>query len=433
MSLLDAVSRRGAQRVIGVLLATVVVSACWVGVPSAAAGVIRTIHVGGAPVDVSSDGTHVWVTNTVENTVSEIEASSGKVIRTIPVGHWPAGVSSDGTHVWVTNIDEGEPEEHLPGEATVTEIEASSGKVIRTIPVGNEPFDVSSDGTHVWVTNFEPSTVTEIEASSGKVIRTIPTEGVGVSSDGTHVWAAGEMVSEIEASSGELIRTIPVLGPDPWDVSSDGTHVWVTNEFENTVTEIAAWSGAVIRTIPVGSEPQGVSSDGTHVWVANTHENTVSELQARTAECTSNSGTITLKPGLTNTPSVQNVTIKGTLSGCTGEPFTKATYTATMKTQNSVSCVALDQEERVEGPAKFKWTPNAKASTGRLATALFEGETVAMVGEVLTGSYSPLTFTSEEMTEVFSGGEQCGEPHGKKAAKPVKNGTFEGPPVLLDE
>jgi YVTN family beta-propeller protein len=368
---------------LGTLLATVVVSVCWVGVSSAAAGVIRTIHVGGAPVDVSSDGTHVWVTNAVENTVSEIEASSGKVIRTIPVGHWPAGVSSD--------------------------------------------------GTHVWVTNFEPRTVTEIEASSGKVIRTIPVEGVGVSSDGTHVWAAGENVTEIAASSGEVIRTIPVLGAIPWDVSSDGTHVWVTNEAENTVTEIAAWSGAVIGTIPVGSEPQGVSSDGTHVWVANTHENTVSELQARGAECTSNSGTITLKPGLTNTPSVQNVTIKGSLEGCTGEPFTKATYTASMKTPHPVSCAVLEQEEPVEGPAKFKWTPKAKASTGRLATALFENETIGMFGEVSTGPYSPLTFTSEEMIEAFSGGGQCGESHGKKAAKAVTKGTFEGATVSLDE
>ena len=39
------------------------------------------------------------------------------------------------------------------GEETVSEIEASSGTVIRTIHVGAEPEGVSSDGTHVWVTN----------------------------------------------------------------------------------------------------------------------------------------------------------------------------------------------------------------------------------------------------------------------------------------
>ena len=49
------------------LLATVAVAACCVGVSSAAAeGVIRTIHVGSLPAGVSSDGTHVWVTNAGE-------------------------------------------------------------------------------------------------------------------------------------------------------------------------------------------------------------------------------------------------------------------------------------------------------------------------------------------------------------------------------
>ena len=51
------------------------------------------------PEGVSSDGTHVWVTNATRDTVSEIEASSGTVIRTIHVGEDPEGVSSDGTHV----------------------------------------------------------------------------------------------------------------------------------------------------------------------------------------------------------------------------------------------------------------------------------------------------------------------------------------------
>ncbi len=40
-------------------------------------------------------------------TVSEIEASTGTVVNTIPVGSGARGVSSDGTHVWVTNYDDG--------------------------------------------------------------------------------------------------------------------------------------------------------------------------------------------------------------------------------------------------------------------------------------------------------------------------------------
>ena len=55
------------------------------------------------PYGVSSDGTHVWVANTSDNTVTELNASDGSVVQTIPWAATPYGVSSDGTHVWVTN------------------------------------------------------------------------------------------------------------------------------------------------------------------------------------------------------------------------------------------------------------------------------------------------------------------------------------------
>ncbi len=325
MRLLDGFSRAGAVRLAGVLVATVAVAACCIGVSSATAeSVIRTIPVGSFPEGVSSDGTHVWVANYGGpygggDTVSDIEASSGTVIRTIHVGNDPWGVSSDGTHVWVTGdnsgegtvseieasnatvirtIHEGNLAEGVSSDGThvwvantnenrVSEIEASSGTVIRTIPVGTYPEGVSSDGTHVWVTNGGEGTVSEIEASSGTVIRTIPVgeDSSGVSSDGTHVWITNFLertVSEIEASSGTVIRTIHDVGY-PLAVSSDGTHVWVTNNGDE-VSEIEASSGTVIRTIPVGRLPEGVSSDGAHVWVTNQEDNTVSEIPTSYSE-----------------------------------------------------------------------------------------------------------------------------------------------------
>jgi YVTN family beta-propeller protein len=466
------------RRMAGVLLASLTAAACCLGVSSAdAAGVIRTIPVGSLPEGVSSDGTHVWVTNEEEETVREIEASSGNVIRTIPlgiypVGSYPVGVSSDGTHVWVTN----------PGDDTVSEILASSGTVIGTIPVGANPVGVSSDGTHVWVATDD--SVTEILASSGTVIRTIPVGGVGIppgiSSDGTHVWVAidsdedlvGEIeassgnlirtirlgseprrvssdgthvwvttfsepentVSEIEASSGNLIRTIPV-GRTPDGVSSDGTRVWVTNSDEDTVSEILASSGNVIRTIPVGVDPVGVSSDGTHVWVTNEDEfhseGTVSEILAIGPECTSNTGTVTLSPGLTDTAAVQTMKIEGALTGCVNEPFTEAGYTATLK-MDAVSCSVLRETGApATGTAKYKWTPKAKASAGTLRMPLTQTAGVSFSGGGTAGSYSPFTL-SGVATESFTGGAECGEKVGTKAAKAVKKGAFVGSAVNFE-
>ena len=56
----------------------------------------------GPPVSRRTAPTSGW--RTLDNTVSELNASTGSVVQTITVGSGPYGVSSDGTHVWVTNL-----------------------------------------------------------------------------------------------------------------------------------------------------------------------------------------------------------------------------------------------------------------------------------------------------------------------------------------
>ena len=54
----------------GAMSAVVIGSA----LPASAATVVQTIDVGTNPTGVSSDGTHIWVTNNLDNTVTEINA-----------------------------------------------------------------------------------------------------------------------------------------------------------------------------------------------------------------------------------------------------------------------------------------------------------------------------------------------------------------------
>jgi hypothetical protein len=77
-------------------------------IPASAASVVQTITgVGDAPYfSISSDGTHVWVANG-NDTVTELDASTGAVVQTIDGVNGPDGVSSDGTDVWVANEYDG--------------------------------------------------------------------------------------------------------------------------------------------------------------------------------------------------------------------------------------------------------------------------------------------------------------------------------------
>jgi YVTN family beta-propeller protein len=244
--------------------------------------VASSIAVGSQPLGISSDGADVWVGNKGSSSISELDATTGGVMRTIPV-YLADAVSSDGTHVWVT---QGAP---AAGGGYVSEIDAKSGTVMETVDAGTgTPAAVSSDGTDVWVAiSNSVTSVSELDAKSVELVRTIAQPGpLGVSSDGTHVWVANggsNSVTEIDAVSGTVMATVPV-GADPEGISSDGAHVWVADHGDNTVAEIDATTGAVVKTVPVGTGPAGVDSDGQHVWVTNQSSNTVSEIDASTGQ-----------------------------------------------------------------------------------------------------------------------------------------------------
>ena len=101
-----------------------------------------------------------------------------------------------------------------------------------------------------------------------------------IASDGTHVWVAnndGNSVTELNASTGALVKVISGSRyefNDPDAIASDGTHVWVANDDGNSVTELNASTGGLVKVISGSSygfnDPDAIASDGTHVWVANT-------------------------------------------------------------------------------------------------------------------------------------------------------------------
>ncbi len=66
-----------------------------------------------------------------------------------------------------------------------------------------------------------------------------------------------------------------------------GANLWVTNLFGDSVTELNARSGALVRVIQSPkdhfSAPTGIAGRSSHVWVTNQWSNTVTELDASTA------------------------------------------------------------------------------------------------------------------------------------------------------
>jgi hypothetical protein len=146
--------------------------------------------------------------------------------------------------------------------------------------------------------------------------------------------------------------------------------------------------------------------------------------------CEMASGTIKLSPGLTETPHVQSITLKGALQGCEGAGAGEtATFVAHLKTTEEVTCSALESlslEPTTEAvSAVVKWAPKeAGTSHGSLVVPITEAGGATLGGALQGGPFPAPVVVNGTLYEGFTGGPECGLAEGNKKAKPVKRGAF---------
>jgi hypothetical protein len=157
---------------------------------------------------------HAWVICS-DGTMFELNAATGTPDRMLNSPRYglsaPNAVTTDGSHVWVTNAQ--------GGVGSVTELNAATGTVVRVLTAARyefiDPVAIAADGTRVWVANFD--SVTEVNAVTGALIQVFAGPRYGVNSpsaiavDGASVWVAnagGNSVTELNAATGTLVRVL---------------------------------------------------------------------------------------------------------------------------------------------------------------------------------------------------------------------------------
>ena len=116
--------------------------------------------------------------------------------------------------------------------------------------------------------------------------------------------------------------------------------------------------------------------------------------------CTQNeSSKFKLSPGLQapagpeeeSTAHVQNITIKGTIKGCTGSTVTEASYVAHLKTNGPVDCSVLAGGETAEGTVVIKWKPKGQGNSHGTMSMDLTGGATTIYGELSgTGPFEGL-------------------------------------------
>jgi len=180
------------------------------------------------------------------------------------------------------------------------------------------------------------------------------------------------------------------------------------------------------------TDAEGTSAPSVPVEVKTPNsDGEVEKERQSTTGCEQDSGTIKLSPGLSETPHVQNITIKGTLRECAGKlGIESGVYTEHLRSTEEMSCATLQSASLTPTTEALslavKWVPAEEGtSKGSLIIPITEAPLTGLSGTLDGGPFSsPTSIAASSVTESFSGGPSCGVAEGKKKAQARKTGEF---------
>ena len=220
------------------------------------------------PVALAVNGLDLWVVNKSGNTLTEILTTTGHLVRVI-FNHsripapfsGPNALTVAGGNLWVTNGT----------GSTVTELRASSGALVQTLVSPtyqfSSPDGVAYDGTNIWVTNSATNAVSELAATTGALVQVITNSslngGYGFNLPSVVLSGAGyiyvvsppgssPMVTQINRTSGDSIWMMCNTNwnfnfSNPDALAINGANLWVANAGNNTLTEMNAETGLLVK------------------------------------------------------------------------------------------------------------------------------------------------------------------------------------------
>ena len=193
--------------------------------------------------------------------VTEVNATTGQLVGVASGPTFgfsqPTSIAAAGGDIFVTNSSAN----------SVTELNAQTLAFVATLSGTKyqfaQPTGIAAVGNGLWVTNQAASSVTEFNALTGHVVRVVvsgylPTPGPITFGQG-YVFTASPpgsspMVSQITPQTGAVNWMMcntngPYLFDNPQALVTVGAKLWVINEGGNSLTEMVAASGALVRTV----------------------------------------------------------------------------------------------------------------------------------------------------------------------------------------
>jgi len=268
--------RRVARATTALATATVLALVAWVGIrapqrdalviqtPDSFGRVTATIPVGTEPADVLVSDEAVWVANTAQGTVSQIDPATNTVTRTIRVGRNPSRLAAGYGSIWTANND-----------GTVSRINARTGRVTATLPVtGIRPSDLAVGAGAVWATSGAGARLMRIDPASDQQVA-VP-EGLEAVPNGIAVvdglvWLSysgqPSHVTRLDPSTNQIADTVTTAGDGQLTVG--GGSVWQTSIATQVVYRLDPKSGRTLAEVPIGLTAKHLTAGAGSLWVGS--------------------------------------------------------------------------------------------------------------------------------------------------------------------
>lgn len=189
------------------------------------------------PVALLFDGAHIWIVNQGRGqnagSVTKVVTRNLRLFGSYPVGRFPTAITWDGDKIWVANgVDD-----------TVTVLDATSGRFLRNIQVKDTPITLAYDGVNVWVGHYDGNILVFNSDTYEQVFgfEERPGRPVEIYYAFERMWVANSdagSITDIRAKTGVEVTTFESFGEFSASIVATTNQIWIANWLNNTIHPI---------------------------------------------------------------------------------------------------------------------------------------------------------------------------------------------------
>jgi len=245
------------------------------------------------PRGITTDGTNLFVADTLNHAIRKIVIATGAVTTLAGTAgvtgdsdgtgaaaqfDYPRGITTDGTNLFVTDSINNTIRKIVVATGVVTTIAGTAGASgindgTNTAARFNNPSGITTDGTNLFVGDASNYTIRQIVIASGVVTTLAGTAGVNSSTDGTGTNAAFAA---------------------PVGITTDGINLFVADSDNQTIRKVVIATGVVTTLTGQANtfgntdgtlvnarfhNPYGITTDGTSLFVTDSDNNSIRKIE----------------------------------------------------------------------------------------------------------------------------------------------------------